>query len=236
MDPIPATRWLEHLARHLAVARDGEDPEGVHQLRVACGRLSVWLELAGWRVLRDDLAWLRGSAGRVRELDVLLADDLPEAFASWLRERRHAERQRLLAALDHPRLAGLLTALAELPALEPERARSRLERFERRAARKGRALEEQPSHVARCHALRKALRRVRYAMEWLGESPKPIKAMQSSLGELNDAAVALELLAEFPGREPFDDLRAGYAAQVDDQRQRSIERWLRSSLRDGGQP
>lgn len=231
MDPISVTRWLEHLARHLPIARSGGDPEGVHQVRVACGRLGVWLELARWWVVVDDLRWLRGSAGRVRELDVLLADELPEDFAAWLEERRREEREEMLATLDHPRLAGLLTALAQLPPIDPERARARLVRFEQRAARKGRALEAHPENVERYHALRKSLRRVRYAMEALGEDPRPIKSLQSCLGLMNDAAVALDLLDEYPGAGAHGELREHYEERVEEQRRRALERWQRSSLR-----
>jgi CHAD domain-containing protein len=63
-------------------ARAGADPEGVHQLRVAVVHLRVWLDMGGWRVLHDDLRWLRAIAARVRDLDVQLAGGgLPSAYA-----------------------------------------------------------------------------------------------------------------------------------------------------------
>jgi CHAD domain-containing protein len=40
---------------HLPLALSGEDPEGVHQVRVAGRRLRAYLDLLGFRVLKDDL-------------------------------------------------------------------------------------------------------------------------------------------------------------------------------------
>ena len=42
LDAISVAPWLEHLERHLPVARLGGDPEGVHHLRVAAQRLRTW--------------------------------------------------------------------------------------------------------------------------------------------------------------------------------------------------
>src|ERR1043165_1021156 len=76
MREIPPTAWLDRLEERTSLAESAPDAaldaEAVHELRVACGRLIVWLDLGGWRILRDDLRWLRRSAATVRDLDVVL--------------------------------------------------------------------------------------------------------------------------------------------------------------------
>src|SRR5262245_54899902 len=52
---VACAPWLERLAAAIEVAAKGDDPEGVHQVRVAAGRLVVWLRLGARRALIDDL-------------------------------------------------------------------------------------------------------------------------------------------------------------------------------------
>ncbi len=105
---------------HEAGARNGQDPEDVHQMRVAIRRLRAILR-AGRALfspkwvegLRRELKWLATPLGRVRDLDVLHG-----YLRSWLKGRPAAERtagQRLLRHLDVDRAranAGLRAALA----------------------------------------------------------------------------------------------------------------------------
>jgi CHAD domain-containing protein len=189
--------WIEHLGAHAELARSGEDPEGVHQVRVAAGRLSVWLELGRRHVLRDDLRWVRRIAGPVRDIDVMLARDARDGYheaAEWraaLRAERRAARETLLAALASARFRSLLAALAWSPGLGDERARATLPKFERRVARASAALERSPEDPVALHRLRRGLRRMRYALEWLGKDASALKKFQEDLGELNDLAVML---------------------------------------------
>lgn len=196
---ISPTAWLERLARELAVARAGDDPEGVHQMRVAAGRLGVWLELGGWRVLRDDLRWLRRSASGVRDLDVLIAGGGDAEHVRWLEARRVSARRELSVALDDECVEGLLTALARMPALPRSTARDRLRTLKDRALRASAALEHDRSDLHAWHRLRRALRRLRYALEWLGEDAQALEAFQDVLGELNNRVVAARHLREFRG-------------------------------------
>lgn len=227
MEPIDLAPWLEHLRAHLPAARAGVDPEGVHQIRVAAGHLDAWLELGDLRVLRDDLAWLRGAAGRVRELDVLIAAAPEPAWLAWIEERRAAERATLLAALDDARLAALLDALSWLPPLDPELAAARLPRFARRAQRRGERMLADPSDIDGFHRLRKGLRRLRYAREWLGLEVRGLKVLQQSLGALHDVSVALELLQEWPGRDGAPGVRELLLGRFEKLRARSLLRWQR---------
>ena len=213
--------WLEHLRLHLEVARLGRDPEGVHQMRVALRRLGAWLDLGGWRVLVDDIGWLRRNAGAVRDFDVLFERHPKEPLGPWLARRRERARGALLAALDAPRAAGLLEALSLAPPLDPDRARTALEGLARRVATRGkRAVEsaEKPKEIERWHALRRALRRLRYGMEWLEMPTKPLRELQDELGELGDLAVLQRQLREYP--EP------GHVAEIAAQLEQATERAL----------
>ncbi|HEU4743404.1 MAG TPA: CHAD domain-containing protein, partial [Meiothermus sp.] len=179
-------------------ARKGADPEGVHQVRVAGRRLRVWLELGGYQVLHDDLRWLVRGAGKVRDLEVMLQNPLPKSFAAWLAEELEAAREELTPMLDSPRLIGLTRALHHLPPLPIPEAEKRLERFERRVQKREAAWNATETFED-LHALRRALRRLRYAREYLEQDVEDLKALQEALGRLNDADVALHHLDEFEG-------------------------------------
>lgn len=189
-------RWVLHLEEHLAIAKTGQDPEGVHQVRVAGRRLRAWLELAGYRVLQDDLRWLVGAAGPVRDLEVMLQEALPVGFTRWLKQQWHQSRQALLPVLEHPRLAALLRALQHLPALETGPAKTQLERFEQRVLQRAR-IWKQRQEIEDMHALRRALRRLRFAREFLQEPTKDLVQLQEALGQVNDLAVRLAWLNRF---------------------------------------
>jgi len=226
---LTVTPWLDHLRRHLLVAREGTNPEGVHQMRVACGRLLVWLQLGGRSVLRDDLHWLRRGAGEVRDLDVLLLSSPPAPFARWLRERLAEKREALRAQLDDARLPALLEALEHLPPLRVEDADVAARRLRRRARARGSKLPT-VRNAAALHALRRALRRLRFAEEWRGkEQPKRLKRLQQTLGEMNDGAVALRIFDAFPERGGLRTYRAGLVARVARARGEALRLWA-----DGG--
>lgn len=222
--------WVEHLTSHLAMAREGKDPEGVHQVRVAGRRLRVWLLLGGHRALEDDLRWLVSVLGRVRDLDVLRAmpvgggplepHALPHAsFADWLAEQHHRARADAELVLDSFRVEGLCRALGLLRPLDEEQARSALHHLEADVARRERAWLQAPGwrNAARpgvqpaappetppaaegideLHRLRRALRRLRYAKEWLGERDHRLSVLQDVFGSVCDVAAMLRLLDTF---------------------------------------
>jgi CHAD domain-containing protein len=121
------------LVGHDAAVRLGEDPEGVHQARVATRRLRSHLRTFGamlegdWRDgLRAELRWLGDELGAVRDLDVLeerirrhgaaLPDDEAAGVMKVLERvhrRREAARSELLAAMHEPRYVELLDALVD---------------------------------------------------------------------------------------------------------------------------
>lgn len=126
-------RQFEQVIAHDPGVRIGDEPEDVHDLRVAVRRSRAVLRTArplldrAWSdPLRDELRWLGTSLGPVRDLDVLLAhieDEAPglgpeaelgliEVRAALETEREQA-REAALAALTSPRY---LTVLEELGA------------------------------------------------------------------------------------------------------------------------
>lgn len=193
-DGVPLRPWLDHLIQNIELARLGADPEGTHQLRIAVARLRVWLRLGGWRVLEDDLQWLRNRAAQVRDLDVHLAHRPPPVVAAHLTTERAIAQGDLVRALDHPRLAALLSALALLPPLDRNRARRQTARLAREALRRGKRAKARPDDLAALHALRRAVRRVRFAMEWLGTCPRRVHELLDTLGDAGDRIVALRQL------------------------------------------
>jgi triphosphatase len=136
------------LRRQLAVLRAkepgtrlGEDPEELHDMRVATRRLRAALDLftevlpVRARTYRDELSWLADVLGGVRDLDVQqeAMDEMAEAVAGWgtllgsapdedpvaiLREllarEREAARATMLGALDSPRWERLQRGLAQM--------------------------------------------------------------------------------------------------------------------------
>jgi len=130
------------LFRHEAGVRVGEDPEAVHQARVATRRIrstlrtfSKLLDQEWTDRLRDDLKWLANLLGQVRDTDVLLErfsrhlDELPGADAragrrllGRLTDERDQARRRLLGAMAQEKYTVLLddlVAAAAAPVLLP---------------------------------------------------------------------------------------------------------------------
>lgn len=209
--PPSFSLWAALLEDAATVARAGEDPEGVHRLRVTGRRLKVGLALAGLRPLRDDVDWLTGGFGLLRDLDVLLATKgIPKDLRAWASRKREEIRPQALALLEDARFRSLVRAIRALPDLVPRDAENRLGGYERRVLRDARRQEkvEVPAHgrrqpipdlsvlrdlpaLTRSHALRKAIRRLRYAREWASLDVAPLKRAQESFGVLSDDALLL---------------------------------------------
>jgi len=138
--PEPRILTAEEVARELLgqevgsilrfdpIARLGNDPEGVHQLRVRSRRLRSELHIiapviksTSLKKLTSELGWISDILGRLRDLDVLrqlllpLSDDSSPGTAdsvfSELDRHRRRERKRVADALDSRRYRRLITAL-----------------------------------------------------------------------------------------------------------------------------
>ena len=225
---LPADRWLEQLELHIRRFQASESPESVHQLRVAAGRLSVWLELGGRRALRDDLRWLRRRAASVRDLDVMFGKGRSSHWNDLLSVQRETALEELRAALAAPRSASLCTGLRYVPAPTLAVARAGLRRIRRRVLSAGDRLgdDERDSNVL--HHLRRKIRRLRYALDWLGDDATEIKAAQDVFGAMNDMAVELRHIEAHAGDTALDEHRRAVQAEYDRLRLESIAAWHRA--------
>lgn len=183
------------LLRHDAGVRLGEDPEAVHQARVATRSLRSDLRTfrdalePSWSgPLRDDLRWLGGELGAVRDAEVLRdrltarveamdPADRPRAQAMIVRldGLRDGARERLLSALGETRYQALLDELVlaaadpkvlEEAAALPAQAVSRpmLEAPWKHLEAAAERAKEEPSDGA-LHGARIRAKRMRYAAE-----------------------------------------------------------------------
>jgi CHAD domain-containing protein len=169
------------------------DVEGLHQMRVATRRLRSDLRTfrpiidRSWaNGLSDELRWLGGLLGAVRDPDVHLerlgaedADLVPalEPYLARLRERQAAGRDALLAGLRSERYVTLLDRLMDAvrdPLVSDGARRSSrkalpplLDRAWRRLGPRAEALKpDDPDE--RYHAVRIRAKRLRYAAEAIG--------------------------------------------------------------------
>ncbi len=203
------------LIRHDSVVRLDEDPEGVHQARVATRRLRSDLRTfrplvdEKWSSdLRDELGWLARILGEVRDGDVLLARlrqraaELPDVgeraapVLDSLQASRDAAQIALLDALRSDRYAGLLDRLvdaANTPALAQAAAEPAVEAIPalvrrpwHRLSKRAKALGDTPTD-ARLHEVRIRTKRVRYAAEAAAPvAGKQARAFAHAAAELQD--------------------------------------------------
>ena len=214
------------MLRHDPGTRLGTDPENLHQHRVAGRRVRAFVRStrrftdAGWRrSLTELLQELGQSTGPVRDYDVLLEHlehelgrlDIGEQLAGRaildrLRVEREDARAALLTALGSESYRLLLTRLRFPPRLAAGVTAVPLRKIARKEFRRLlETVEELGGHPddTMLHRLRIGLKRVRYAAELAAPGGKTgerfltaAKALQTLLGEHQDAAVAEERLRE----------------------------------------
>ena len=222
--------------------------EGVHQMRVAARHLRSDLQTFAplvqhdWaRGVTEELRWLGGLLGEVRDLDVLrtklrdAADGLEGSLAPLfdeLEERATAARARVIAGLDGDRYVALLDDLARAaddPPLEPEAARPGREILRSLVAGRWKALRraveglEDDAPRERWHKVRIRAKRTRYAAEAIAgsigskagrdalEFARLCSKVQDALGERQDAFVAIATIKGFAD-DRADDGRLNRAA------------------------
>jgi len=152
--------------------------------------------------------------GKARDWDVCLEwlqrTKAPQVLLRRVQGRRDAARRYLRVPQ--------LESLAPEPAAWKARAESlqeyrlrALAKARRKVAKRARGIEWHDP--AQRHRLRIAVKRLRYAIGFLGsDEPKALEDLQDVLGELNDLAVARRLLAEHYEVEAVADGEAALAA------------------------
>jgi CHAD domain-containing protein len=218
---------LRQIHGHDPGTRLGQDPESLHDMRVAVRRSRALLRAGGTLVASDtsglaaELKGLGAVLGAVRDLDVLLErltaeaaelgppdERTARALLGALRSERSRDRRRLLRYLNGRRYLELLDRFArEVEELEPSGAEVSLETLARKELKKARRLvRELPEEPAdeQLHAVRKQGKRARYAFELAGREAvvQRAKKVQDALGEHQDAVVAMERLRALAASAP----------------------------------
>ncbi|MBV9169762.1 MAG: CHAD domain-containing protein [Chloroflexi bacterium] len=178
------------LQAHAEGARSGEQPRGVHQMRVATRRLRAALrvfedvlsaEAAG---LSDELRWLAALLGAVRDLDVQLQHTGERAvelglveglhpYCAWLSVERERARQTLVCGLDDERYRTLAQHLDRVgeewrPVADTAAGVGAVRRIRPLAKKLWRAADDlgPSSAVEDLHRARIKAKRLRYAVEF----------------------------------------------------------------------
>jgi inorganic triphosphatase YgiF len=238
---------IAHLQANEEGALATDDPEFVHQMRVALRRvrsaLRAFRKASGPQLeagVREDLHWITQATGKARDLDVLATQTLPELLAQYpgrdtaalkrrLAARRREARAGVRAALQSERYSRLMLCFARWLA-QTERsprgdkhlgrfAASILAKRDRRLERDGRGLAK--ARPPRRHEIRIAAKRLRYIADGFASLYRKkrvnayletLSALQESLGQANDAAVAQRLLAELSAPAPVAAFARGWLA------------------------
>ncbi|MFN8035170.1 MAG: CHAD domain-containing protein [Acidimicrobiia bacterium] len=268
------TSGLELLRAHDAAAILGDDPEHLHQARVATRRLRSdlralhrFVESEWSRDLRQEIGWLGDRLGAVRDLDVLHArlegriETVPgrdERVARAIVRRLAGERTRargaLRTALRSVRYRRLLDRLEEA-AREPRTtadadgtAGEAVKGLVRKRWRKLRdevaALSDAPADVE-LHRVRIEAKRCRYVAETAATlEGKParrfaraVEAVQTVLGEHQDAVVAAQWLRAFAdAASPPEAFVAGELAAIEEAARRTAREQFGPVWRAAGDP
>lgn len=245
-----AANCLAQIRGNRAGLVGSDEPEFVHQMRVGLRRLrsalslfKPWIALPA--ALVDEIAWLGQSLGAARDAEVLVGSTLPKLLCADnlldLQRAAAAEAQRCrreaVAAVDSARYRKLIAELtqwlkskgwrAASPApeglSEPLAAASK--RLLRRRLKKLRAqtlLLQAQANAENRHALRIAVKKLRYASEFFsafaspkaGASLSRLSALQELLGQLNDAEVAQARLQDLARAQPALREPAAFARGV----------------------
>jgi triphosphatase len=204
-------RHFAAMMAHEPGVRLGEDPEELHDMRVATRRLRAALKLYSDALpkrserYKRDLRWVGGALGEVRDLDVHLQrlseeaasrnGEVLEEVVSLLRERRVEARRGMLEALDSNRYERLIANFSATlrrgrspsptaPILE---AAPNLVRDRYKKVRKSANTLSEDSPPEHFHELRKKGKRLRYAWEPLQEIyGKPAQKMVKLLKNMQD--------------------------------------------------
>ena len=192
-------RSFSGVLAHETGTRLGEDPEELHDMRVATRRTRAALSLfedvlpVRGRHVRTELGWLADALGTVRDLDVQLerveewtSDVIDEDraaltdLAALLSRQRQEARRTLLACLDSARYerlaAGFTVMLRQGPSRRSPAARATaasvvpgLIAARHRSATKAARRAQRSGDADDFHSTRIRVKRLRYALEFVSE-------------------------------------------------------------------
>lgn len=192
-------RNLLAMLAHEAGTRLGDDPEELHDMRVATRRmraaLAVFADVLPPKAqhLRDELGWIAESLGAVRDLDVQLErveqwmEEVPEDdrkalgdLGRLLDHQRQDARRRLLATLESTRYERAVADFSSLVRQEPSQLPAaaaapavvvvpELLRARHRAVAKAAKRVKHTGAPDDLHKLRIRGKRLRYALEFVAE-------------------------------------------------------------------
>ena len=245
------------LLKYRAQVLKSSRPEGIHQTRVALRRLraafGVFRDVVHGpevRALAAEAKWLASECGPARDLQVFLTEtvaDPPPLVRRIGKRLAEVHLQHARAALSGARFAALdfgLSSFIDKPPPQPHGAR--LDAFGRavlaahhdKVIRRARKLGT--FDAERLHRLRIAIKKLRYAATYLGPAfastrVKPYidltARLQGALGDLNDRAVAAQVLADIAtAARPTEDVAstlkvlAKQVASGEKRRRRRLER------------
>lgn len=205
--------YLRAMLAHAPGTRLGDDPEELHQMRVAVRKMRALLKTGQsfldqrWsRPLRAELGWLADALGAVRDLDVLLerlrrrADSLDgaeraafERLTSGLADEHARDRQKLVVVLDSDRYAYLVDRLVAAVQAPPwsSSTDSKVELREIVTAQFHK-LHKQVQRAGmdatdtQLHALRIQGKRLRYASELANSSNRRTKRLVAACKRFQD--------------------------------------------------
>jgi triphosphatase len=203
-----AAAFLEHAPG----AQNSEQPEHVHQMRVATRRLRAALRLFSdvlppqARSLSAELKWIAGQLGTVRDLDVQIQrlrenavelglTDALIPYAAWLQDQRSPAQAELVEALTSQRYNDLTDRLrgtsawvcdptSDHPLLED--APGRIQQAMKKVRKRADAIDKRSS-TADLHAVRIRAKRLRYTVEfYVAVYGKPAGRFVRGVVELQD--------------------------------------------------
>ena len=231
----------DDLLKYRAIALASRRPVGIHQTRVALRRLraafSTFRDAAAGAIGRRELKalsaeakWLAAECAPARDLHVFLTETAPGAPPVVTKVARrlgrsHLERAR--TALSSARFAMFEAALSAFAEQTPSSGGGRLDDFARTVLDRRATKVDKRAHRLRSlggdrlHALRIAIKKLRYAAVFLQPAfagrpfdSRAAKAyieatvrLQGALGTLNDRAVAGQMMADIAvAARPSEDV------------------------------
>jgi CHAD domain-containing protein len=213
---------------------------GLRRLRSALKVFRAWAGISA--ELREELRWISALTAPARDWDVLATSTLPTMLTAYgdakatrsvrarVAVKRKAAHEALIEAIDSPRYARLMLALARWlaePPPVPDASDGTLVPFALNVmSKRHKQLLADAARLsaltsAERHALRLDAKRLRYALDGMASlfRPKRVDAylaalseIQDDLGRANDAAVAQRLLAELKAPEAFAAFARGWFA------------------------